>query len=74
LQLPVDAGVESVDRVVEPLEAVGFIHRHEGRDDGRDVGSRLVDQAHDASRAAAIDHGVGEIGRYDLAPKAMGLH
>ena len=37
------------------------------------VGVRLVDQAHDAGRAAAIDHGIGEIGRDDLAPKAMGL-
>ena len=71
LHLPVDAVVERIDRVVQPLKAVGFVDRHKGHDDGGHIGIRLVDQAHDAGRAAAIDHRVGEIGRDDLPPQAM---
>ena len=74
LQLTVDLVIERINRLVQPLEAVAFVHRHEGLGDGGHVGIRLVDQARDASRAAAIDHGIGEIGRDDLPPKAMVFH
>jgi len=46
LQLTVDLVVERINRVVQPIEAVGFIHRHVGHGDGGNVGIGLVDQAH----------------------------
>ena len=73
LQLPVDAGVECVDRIIQPLQPVGFIHRHVGHDDGWDIGIGVVDQPHDAGRAAAVDHRINETGSDDLPSQAMEL-
>ena len=63
--------VEGVDGGVEIGEAEGIPRRRIGRRDGRRVGAGLVDEARDERRSAAVDDGVGELRRDDLAAQPV---
>ena len=56
---------------IELGEIEGVARRRVGGGDGRRVGAGLVDEAGDDGRAAAVDDGVGELRRDDLAAQPV---